>query len=58
MGKCKMQDCCTGNLIVVLTSVLDPNADPEELESGSINFLPLSEKKITSTLKLKKLPVL
>ena len=53
-----MQDCCTGNLIVVLTSVLDPNADPEELESGSINFLPLSEKNITSTLKLKKLPVL
>ena len=53
-----MQVCCTGNLIVVLTSVLDPTADPEELESGSINFLPLSEKNITSTLKLKKLPVL
>ena len=52
-----MQDCCTGNLIVVLTSVLDPNADPEELESGSINFLPLFWKKNYQYFKIKKITV-
>ena len=40
-----MQDCCTGNLIVVLTSVLDPNADPEELNPDpSISYHYLKKK--------------